>query len=100
MGGSKGKRLKRFLQLVDDETALRTLRALWEYRCDFLLKTGQNDSVGNAEARHLALVDRLSGGPAPASSQERPKAAFDTARAELLKQELVTIARLEAQARG
>lgn len=31
-GGSKGKRLRYFLQISDVATVVRTLRALWEYR--------------------------------------------------------------------
>jgi hypothetical protein len=31
-GTSKAKRLRHFLQTVDKPTAVRTLRALWEYR--------------------------------------------------------------------
>jgi hypothetical protein len=31
-GGSKGKRLRCFLQTVDRETALRAIIALWDYR--------------------------------------------------------------------
>jgi hypothetical protein len=49
-GGSKGKRLKRFLQKVDDRTALRTLKLLWEYRSAVLLRNGQEDPIKNSEA--------------------------------------------------
>ncbi len=37
-GGSKGKRLKCFLQKVDDRTALRTMKALWEVRAAYFLQ--------------------------------------------------------------
>lgn len=100
MGGSKGKRLRRFLQLVDDQTALKTLRALWEHRLDFLLRTGREDPVGNAEARYLALINRLGGGPAAASPQEPPKPAYDYARFDVLKAELVALSSEPAHARG
>lgn len=100
MGGSKGKRLRRFLQLVDDKTALKTLQALWEHRLDFLLKTGRTDSVLNAEARYLALVNRLGGGPAAMPPQESPKTAFDFARAASLKSELTGLMSLAPHPRG
>lgn len=99
-GGSKGKRLRRFLELADDGTALKTLQALWEIRRDFLLRTGRADPVANAEARYLAILNRLGGSPAAASPQEQPKAAFDFAKMEILKQELLDLTALAPQQRG
>lgn len=99
-GGSKGKRLRRFLQLVDDETAHKTLRALWEYRSDLLLRTGREDPVPNAEARYLNLIGRLGGGPAASSQQERPKRAFDLGKFDQLKVDLVAVHDLDPHARG
>ncbi|WP_312162745.1 restriction endonuclease [Phenylobacterium sp.] len=101
MGGSKGKRLRRFLQKVDDRTALRTLKALWEQRVDFLLRTAQDDPVNNAEARYLALVNRLGGSPDAAQGpQEAPKPAFDQLKIAALRDEVVRLSNLTAQARG
>lgn len=100
MGGSKGKRLRRFLQLVDDETALRTLKALWEHRVDFLSRTGRSDPVPNAEARYLTLLNRLGGSPATAAPQQAPKPAFDTAKLNRLKADLMALASLAPQPRG
>lgn len=100
MGGSKGKRLRRFLQLVDDKTALKTLQALWEHRLDYLLRTGRDDPTPNAEARYLALVNRLGGAPAAMTPQEPPKTAFDYARAANLKSELTALGRLAPHPRG
>ncbi|WP_336966949.1 hypothetical protein [Brevundimonas aurantiaca] len=99
-GGSKGKRLRRFLELVDDKTALKTLRALWEVRQDFLLRTGREDPVANSEARYLALLNRLGGSPSASAPQEQPKAAFDFAKIDALKAELVGLSSLAPQQRG
>lgn len=100
-GGSKGKRLRRFLQKVDDRTALRTIKALWENRADFLLKTGQADPVGNAEARYLTVINRLGGSPDAAQGpQESPKIAFDQQRIAALREEVIQISSLNPQARG
>jgi hypothetical protein len=60
-GGSKGKRLRCFLQKVDDATAIRTLKALWEQRAEFLARSGQDDPIINAEGRLLFLINRLEG---------------------------------------
>ena len=101
MGGSKGKRLRRFLQKVDDRTALKTLQALWEHRTDLLLRMGQPDPINNAEARYLQLVNRLGGSPDAAHGpQEAPKPAFDQTRIAALRDEVVELTILNPQARG
>lgn len=100
-GGSKGKRLRCFLQKVDDRTALRTLKALWDNRVDFLLGTGQTDPVRNAEPRYLALINRLGGSPVNAQGpQEAPKPAFDQLKIAALRNEIVRITSFLPHARG
>ena len=100
-GGSKGKRLKRFLQKVDDRTALRTLAAIWEYRAAYLAATGQAEPVPNAEPRYLTLVNRLGGSPDRASGpQEAPRAAFDQNKIITLRDEVIELSSMDAQARG
>jgi len=100
-GGSKGKRLKCFLQKVDDRTALRTLQALWEVRAAFLLRTGQDDPVKNAEARYLNVIKRLGGSPDAAQGpQEAPKPAFDQFRIAALRDEVINLSNMTPQARG
>ena len=99
-GGSKGKRLRRFLQLVDDSAALKVLRALWDHRADWLLRTGQDDPVQNSEVRYLALLNRLGGGPAAATAQESPKPAFNFAQLDALKAQLIGLNKLAPHPRG
>jgi hypothetical protein len=99
-GTSKGKRLRRFLQLVEDSVALKTLEALWEHRKDFLLRSGREDPVPNAEARYLAVLNRVGGSPAVATPQEAPKVAFDLARVGALKDDLMALSPLAPQPRG
>jgi hypothetical protein len=100
-GGSKGKRLKCFLQKVDDRTALRTLEAVWEVRAAFLLRAGSDDPVKNAESRYLAVINRLGGSPDAAQGpQETPKPAFDQLRIAGLRNEVVRLSTLAPQARG
>lgn len=101
LGGSKGKRLKRFLQKVDDRTALRALKALWEYRAALLLRTGQDDPIKNAAAQYQMLLDRLGGASGAAQGpQETPKPAFDHARVAALRDELIMLTNISPQARG
>jgi Restriction endonuclease len=77
-GGSKGKRLRYFLQKEDNPTAARALTALWEYRAELLIRTRQNDPVPQAESRFKSLLTRLTEGvstsaQSPASPRPDPK---------------------------
>lgn len=100
-GGSKGKRLRCFLQKVDDRTALKALQALWDVRAAYLLRHDLTDPVKNAEARYLAVINWLGGSPDAAQGpQEAPKPAFDQLRVAALKQELIELSQLAPQARG
>ncbi|MGY6709118.1 MAG: restriction endonuclease [Rhizobiaceae bacterium] len=99
-GSSKGKRLRRYLQLVDDDAACNALSALWDHRKDWLVRTGQDDPVQNSEARYLTLMNRLGGGPAGGSPQEPPKPAFNFARLDELKTQLVGLSSIAPHPRG
>lgn len=100
-GGSKGKRLRYFLQNCDDAIAVRTLRALWEYRAEYLVRTGAKDPVPEAEVRYQRLIDRLSGGVAPeAAAPNATTATVDKQRIARIKADLLQVAALSPQARG
>ena len=100
-GGSKGKRLKCLLRKVDDRTAIRVLQALWEYRSEYLLRSGADDPVKNAEGTHLALLRRLGGHVGGAQGpQEAPKPAFDSSKLSALSAEMLRLAELTPQERG
>lgn len=98
-GGSKGKRFRCFLQKVDDATATRALRALWEHRGEYFARTGQPDPVVNAEGRYLALLARLTGDACDGAG-EAPRPAFDWRLLAELRDELVAVASLQAHERG
>lgn len=98
-GGSKGKRLRCFLQVVDDATAIRTLRALWEHRVEFLDRTGQNDPVTNAEGRLLSLIARM-GDPETLGDGVAPRPATDLRLLAALRDDLVQVRKLPPQERG
>jgi hypothetical protein len=100
-GGSKGKRLRYFLQGCDDATAVRALTALWEHRSEYLARTGGKDTVVNAETRYKGLINRLSGGdaPQPVQSTATP-AAVDRKKIVKIKTDLLQIASLSPQTRG
>lgn len=96
-GGSKGKRLRCFLQKVDNATAVRTLQALWEHRSEFL--SGRSDPVPNAEGRYLSLLARLSGQTATLEG-ESPRPAFDWKVLAALRDELSQMGSLQPHERG
>jgi hypothetical protein len=98
-GGSKGKRLRCFLQKIDDAAAVRTLQALWEHRTEFLTRTGQPDPMPNAEGRYLSLVAKLSGQSSPING-ESPRPASDWRLLNELRDDLVRIASLQPHERG
>jgi hypothetical protein len=58
-GTSKLRRLKCFLQTVDRATAIRSLKALWEYRELIRQRAGQQEKVANAQGQFLQLIARL-----------------------------------------
>jgi hypothetical protein len=97
-GGSKGKRLRYFLQNCDDATAVRALTALWEHRSEYLARSGGKDPVINAQSRYQGLIDRLSGGAAPKPAQPAP--VVDRHKIAAIKAELLRVSALSAHARG
>ncbi len=97
-GGSKGKRLRYFLQNCDDATAVRVLTALWEYRSDYLARSGSKDPVIDVQSRYQGLINRLSSGAAPKPTQPQP--VVDRQKIATIKAELLRVSSLSAQARG
>ncbi|WOD29592.1 restriction endonuclease [Alloalcanivorax xenomutans] len=97
-GGSKGKRLRYFLQNCDDATAVRVLEALWEYRADYLIRRGDKDPLIDAQTRYQRLINRLSGGKNPVVTQPQP--IVDRQKLDIIKADLLQVSSLGAQARG
>ena len=75
-GTSKLRRLKCYLRTVDNDTAIRTLKALWDYR--EMRRRGAEDRAPNAHGRFLQLLARI-GGKTGEDDGAKPKPAFDTA---------------------
>jgi hypothetical protein len=100
-GTSKAKRLRCFLQTVDNPTTVCVLNALWEYREAIRARTGQEEKITNAHARLLDLIRRLEGRASPTSPSQRPSKL--TANSTLLHQlglDLVALSKLEPHSRG
>jgi hypothetical protein len=96
MGGSKGKRLRRYLQLTNDAAASQALTALWEHRTAYLSLTGITDPVPGAERRFQELIGKLGGGREKAPPTPQPPVdAY-----ERLRGEITAMSSLSPQARG
>jgi len=76
-GGSKGKRLRNFLQTVDKASAVKTLNALWEYREAARIHFGHEEKLQNPHGRLLALINRLESEGASTPHKSQPAPAFD-----------------------
>lgn len=100
-GRSKAKRLRCFLQTVDKATAARVLRALWEYREALRQRSNQADTIQDAHGRLMSLICRLEGRPDTAKTPNlAPVPTVDPLKLDQLKCDLLSMASLEAHARG
>lgn len=100
-GGSKGKRLRCYLQKVNIPMVVRTLNALWEYREAIRQRDGKVEALENAEGRLLSLINRLEGkSDSAASMGHPPKPAFDRSKLLVLRNDLLGFPQLTPQARG
>lgn len=100
-GTSKARRLRCFLQTVDKATVVRTLHTLWEYREAIRQRAGHAEKMQNPHGRLLALINHLQGGPGTTPGpQAAPIPAYDRAKLQLLKTELLAMVSQEPHARG
>lgn len=98
-GSSKGKRLRTFLKQVDNRTAAKTLKAIWEHREHIISRGGREDPVRNAEGRYFALLERL-GARSASPTGAPPQEAFNIYTFVNLRQQLIALSQQQPQARG
>jgi len=98
-GNSKAKRLRCYLNKVDLATAVKTLRALWDYREGARKHRGRAEWIENAEGKFHSLINRLEGRP-DAAPAEPPKPAYDRPKVLALKQRLLDLNALAPHPRG
>jgi len=102
-GTSKAKRLRYFLKTSDPSIRVRTLVALWEYREASRRRNRAEEQIPNAEAEFWSLIERFGGKRPPAkvpTSNSQSQAKIDLPRSHALRDKLITISRLDPQARG
>lgn len=93
-GDSKGKRLRRFLEVGQPVTVAKALAALWEYRDASRVDRGDVETVPNARARLSSLIMKLGGKPLPADASTGPSPAVPPPKPETPSEEV--LAALEA----
>lgn len=94
-GTSKGKRLRCFLQQVENGTAARVLKSLWDQRQ--VLLGGSKDPVANSAGKYQGLMEKL-GGAAPTPKPQTAK--IDISSYERLKAEVIALASMAPHPRG
>jgi hypothetical protein len=100
-GGSKGKRLRCFLQTEGIPTVVRTLNALWEYREAHRIRSKKVDQITNAHGQLLAIINRLAGpsGRLPPTNV-LPMSLVDIQRIDRIMADLIGLSSLAPHARG
>ncbi len=98
-GTSKGKRLRCFLGQVDDGTAARTLRILWEHR-EALRPSHFPDTSPRAAQNITALIAKLEGAAPQSPINVVPAPVLDAIDFDRLSDRLIAIRNLEPQNRG
>jgi|SRR5882757_4667278 len=105
-GTSKAKRLRCFLQTVELRIAVRSLKALWEYREAMRERLGNDEKIPSAQHRFDRLLERLQGNAEPASDPkpETPLASGSGMAPQLavsaLLAELMALPAMQPQPRG
>lgn len=99
-GGSKGKRLRYFLRTVDDALAVKTLKALWDYRELMRERAKEEETVSRAHDRLLEILAYLGDAPIPPKPQPVATPVIDPAKYSELQSGLMALSAMSPQARG
>lgn len=101
-GGSKGKRLRCFLQMAEPPMAVKALEALWEYRETSRAHHSRPETVNDAKPRLDALIARLQGkSPAAAPTADRPdQRSVGAEKLAALRDSLIALSSLAPHPRG
>jgi hypothetical protein len=84
MGGSKGKRMRYFLQNAPRPVVVKALNSLWEYREAAMERAGEKEAIPDVHRKMAALVQSIGGtwNHQPASEAPAPGASLSKASPE------------------
>jgi hypothetical protein len=105
MGGSKGKRMRYFLQNAPQPVVVKALNALWEYREVAMERAGEKEAVPDIHRKMAMLVQSIDGTwnhqpatVAPAHGASVPRASPETVAA--LTSRFMALLNVEPHKRG
>jgi hypothetical protein len=96
--GSKAKRLRYFLQTADKATAVKALKALWEYRETMRQQAREEEKIPEAERRFGELIGKLEGAAPKVTAPAR--SAVSGAKFSELITKLMDLASMAPNRRG
>ena len=91
MGGSKGKRMRYFLQNAPLPIVVRAIKTLWDYREAAMKRAGEKETIPDVHRKMAALMQSIGGSwdhkvaEAPATARQQPKAPPQAAATLLLQ---------------
>ncbi len=104
MGGSKGKRMRYFLQNAPLPTVVKALKALWEYREAAMERAGEKETIPDVHRKMAALMQSIGGSwdhkvaAAPPAGVPQTKASPETVAA--LSLQFMALLNVEPHRRG
>lgn len=90
-GSSKGKRLRYFLRAVDATVAIRTLRALWDYREIYRQRHRIPDDIENARGRLEEVLTHLGGTAPKEAASSTHKDSFQHVKYDVVHRALLSL---------
>ncbi|GAB5433144.1 MAG: restriction endonuclease [Epibacterium sp.] len=98
-GTSKSKRLLCFLRLVDDTSAAKALKVLWDYR-EALRPNGEPDPIPRAASQYISIINKLTSGFTDHPENIVAAPALSEINFDKFRNRLLEIRDLQPQARG
>jgi hypothetical protein len=99
-GSSKGKRLRYFLRTVDTAVAVKTLKALWDYREIYRQRHRIPENIENAHARLEEVFAHLGEASQKAATKPISKDGFQHVKYDVIQRALISLTGMSPQQRG
>ncbi|MEQ1622969.1 MAG: restriction endonuclease [Methylococcales bacterium] len=99
-GTSKGKRLRYFLRTADAAVAIKTLKALWDYREIYRQRHQIPESIENARTRLEEVLAHLGGASQMAATSPTNKDGFQHVKYDVIHRALISLTDMSPQQRG